>query len=165
MKTNRQTVILFRTKNTSYTYDALYDYVFDSEAGNILEAVEFDRFTKFPLSATEIIDEADRYLYEEGYIDEDDYYIRRVTPEAMEVLQKVLDLIAKNHNNDNLLINGRTVHTPIAILQEDRDYFNKTKRLSKRLIEWQREVIKAVNKNTLVAKKRLFYRQRKLNEY
>ena len=73
MKTNRQTVILFRTKNTSYTYDALYDYVFDSEAGNILEAVKFDGFTKFPFSAMDIIDKADRYLYEKGYIDEDDY--------------------------------------------------------------------------------------------
>ena len=142
MKKNRQTVILFRTKNTSHTYDALYDYVFDSEAGNILEAVEFDGFTKFPLSATEIIDEADRYLYEEGYIDEDDYYTGRVTPEAMEVLQKVLDLIAKNHNNDNLLINGRTVHTPIAILQEDIDYLNSNKELSNRLKEWLNEVKK-----------------------
>ena len=143
MERNRQTVILFRTKNTNYTYDTLYDYVFDSEAGNILEAVEFDGFTKFPLSATDIIDEADRYLYEEGYIDEDDYYTGCVTPEAIEVLQKVLDLIAKYHNNGNLLINGRTVHTPIAILQEDIDYFNETKKLSERLKEWLREVRKS----------------------
>ena len=150
METNRQTVILFRTKNTNYTYDTLYDYVFDSEAGNILEAVEFDGFTKFPLSATGIIDEADRYLYEEGYIDEDDYYTGRVTPEAIEVLQKVLDLIAKNHNNDNLLINGRTVHTPIAILPEDIDYFNETKRISERLREWLNQVLKSSQK-TLVA--------------
>lgn len=147
METNRQTVILFRTKNTNYTYDTLYDYVFDSEAGNILEAVEFDGFTKFPLSATDIIDEADRYLYEEGYIDEENYYTERITPEAMEVLQKVLDLIAKNHNNDNLLINGRTVHTPIAILQEDIDYFNETKELSSRLKKWLREVRKKSQKN------------------
>ena len=142
METNRQTVILFRTKNTTFTYDTLYDYVFDSEAGNILEAVEFDGFTKFPLSATDIIDEADRYLYEEGYIDEDDYYTGRVTPEAIEALQKVLDLIAKYHNNGNILINGRTVHTPIAILQEDIDYFNETKRISERLKEWLSEVKK-----------------------
>ena len=142
METNRQTVILFRTKNTNYTYDTLYDYVFDSEAGNILEAVEFDGFTKFPLSATEIIDEADRYLYEEGYIDEDDYYTGRVTPEEIEVLQKVLDLIAKYHNNGNILINGRTVHIPIAIYQEDIDYFNETKRISERLKEWLSEVKK-----------------------
>lgn len=142
METNRQTVILFRTKNTTFTYDTLYDYVFDSEAGNILEAVEFDEFTKFPLSATDIIDEADRYLYEEGYIDEENYYTECITPEAMEVLQKVLDLIAKNHNNGNILINGRTVHTPIAILPEDIDYFNETKRISERLREWLSEVKK-----------------------
>ena len=142
METNRQTVILFRTKNTTFTYDTLYDYIFDSEAGNILEAVEFDGFTKFPLSATDIIDEADRYLYEEGYIDEDDYYTGRVTPEEIEVLQKVLDLIAKYHNNDNLLINERTVHIPIAILQEDIDYFNSNKELSNRLKEWLSEVKK-----------------------
>lgn len=147
METNRQTVILFRTKNTNYTYDTLYDYVFDSEAGNILEAVEFDGFTKFPLSATDIIDEADRYLYEEGYIDEENYYTERITPEAMEVLQKVLDLIAKYHNNGNILINGRTVHTPIAILQEDIDYFNETKELSSRLKKWLREVRKRSQKN------------------
>ena len=147
METNRQTVILFRTKNTNYTYDTLNDYIFDSEAGNILEAVEFDGFTKFPLSATDIIDEADRYLYEEGYIDEDDYYTGCVTPEAMEVLQKVLDLIAKNHNNGNILINGRTVHIPIAILQEDIDYFNETKELSSRLKKWLREVRKRSQKN------------------
>ena len=146
METNRQTVILFRTKNTNYTYDTLNDYLFDSEAGNILEAVEFDGFTKFPLSATDIIDEADRYLYEEGYIDEDDYYTERVTPEAMEVLQKVLDLIAKNHNNGNLLINGRTIHTPIAILPEDIDYFNETKRISERLREWLNQVLKSSQK-------------------
>ena len=143
METNRQTVILFRTKNTNYTYDTLNDYLFDSEAGNILEAVEFDGFTKFPLSATDIINEADRYLYEEGYIDEDDYYTGCVTPEAIEALQKVLDLIAKYHNNGNILINGRTVHTPIAILQEDIDYFNETKKLSERLKEWLREVRKS----------------------
>lgn len=142
METNRQTVILFRTKNTNYTYDTLNDYLFDSEDGNILEAVEFDGFTKFPLSATGIIDEADRYLYEEGYIDEDDYYTGRVTPEEIEVLQKVLDLIAKYHNNGNILINGRTVHTPIAIRQEDIDYFNSTKELSNRLKEWLSEVKK-----------------------
>ena len=142
METNRQTVILFRTKNTNYTYDTLNDYLFDSEAGNILEAVEFDGFTKFPLSATDIIDEADRYLYEEGYIDEDDYYTGRVTPEEIEVLQKVLDLIAKYHNNGNILINGRTVHIPIAIRQEDIDYFNETKELSNRLKEWLSEVKK-----------------------
>lgn len=147
METNRQTVILFRTKNTNYTYDTLNDYLFDSEDGNILEAVEFDGFTKFPLSATGIIDEADRYLYEEGYIDEDDYYTGRVTPEAIEALQKVLDLIAKYHNNDNILINGRTVHTPIAIRQEDIDYFNETKELSSRLKKWLREVRKRSQKN------------------
>lgn len=142
METNKQTVILFRTKNTTFTYDTLYDYIFDSEAGNILEAVEFDGFTKFPLSATDIIDEADRYLYEEGYIDEDDYYTGRVTPEVMEVLQKVLDLIAKNHNNGNILINGRTIHVPIAILPKDIDYFNSNKELSNRLKEWLSEVKK-----------------------
>ena len=151
METNRQTVILFRTKNTNYTYDTLNDYLFDSEAGNILEAVEFDGFTKFPLSATDIIDEADRYLYEEGYIDEDDYYTGRVTPEEIEVLQKVLDLIAKYHNNGNILINGRTVHTPIAIRQEDIDYFNETKELSERLREWLSQVRKSSQENTLVA--------------
>ncbi|MBI0097269.1 MULTISPECIES: hypothetical protein [unclassified Snodgrassella] len=151
MERNRQTVILFRTKNTTFTYDTLYDYVSDSEAGNILEAVEFDGFTKFPLSATDIIDKADRYLYEEGYIDEDDYYTGCVTPEAMEVLQKVLDLIAKNHNNGNLLINGRTIHTPIIIVQEDIDYFNETKKLSERLREWLKQVHKSSQENTLVA--------------
>ena len=142
METNRQTVILFRTKNTTFTYDTLYDYVFDSEAGNILEAVEFDGFTKFPLSATDIIDEANRYLYEEGYIDENDYYTGRVTPEEIEVLQKVLDLIAKYHNNGNLLINERTIHVPIAIFPEDIDYFNSNKELSNRLKEWLSEVKK-----------------------
>lgn len=151
MERNRQTVILFRTKNTNYTYDTLNDYLFDSEDGNILEAVEFDGFTKFPLSATGIIDEADRYLYEEGYIDEDDYYTGRVTPEEIEVLQKVLDLIAKYHNNGNILINGRTVHTPIAIRQEDIDYFNETKKLSERLREWLSQVRKSSQENTLVA--------------
>ena len=148
METNRQTVILFRTKNTNYTYDTLNDYLFDSEDGNILEAVEFDEFTKFPLSAPNIIDEADRYLYEDlGYTDEDNYYTSRVTSEEIEVLQKVLDLIAKNHNNGNILINGRTVHTPIAIRQEDIDYFNETKELSSRLKKWLREVRKRSQKN------------------
>ena len=142
METNKQTVILFRTKNTTFTYDTLNDYLFDSEDGNILEAVEFDGFTKFPLLATEIIDKADWYLYEEGYIDEDDYYTGRVTPEEIEALQKVLDLIAKYHNNGNILINGRTVHIPIAIRQEDIDYFNETKELSNRLKEWLSEVKK-----------------------
>ena len=151
METNRQTVILFRTINTDFTYETLNDYILDSKAGNILEAVEFDGFTKFPLSATGIIDEADRYLYEEGYIDEDDYYTGRVTPEAIEALQKVLDLIAKYHNNGNILINGRTVHIPIAIYQEDIDYFNETKKFSERLREWLREVRKSSQKNTLVA--------------
>ena len=146
MEKKRQTVILFRIRNTTFNYETLYEYLSDSEAGNILEAVEFDGFTKFPLSATGIIDEADRYLYEEGYIDEDDYYTERVTPEAMEVLQKVLDLIAKNHNNDNLLIKGRTVHIPIIIQQEDIDYFNETKRFSERLREWRREVYKSSQK-------------------
>ena len=141
MEKKRQTVILFRTKNTNYTYDTLNDYIFDSKAGNILEAVEFDEFTKFPLSATNIIDEADRYLYEDlGYTDEDNYYTSRVTPGEIEVLQKVLDFIAKNHNKDNLLINGRIVHTPTVILQEDINYFNKTKKLSEHLREWLREV-------------------------
>jgi len=147
METNRQTVILFRTKNTTFTYDTLYDYVFDSEAGNILEAVEFDGFTKFPLSVTEIIDNASDYLFEEGYTDEDNYYTSRVTIGEIEALQKVLDFIAKNHNKDNLLINGRTVHIPIAIRKEDIDYFNETKRFSERLIEWQREVYKSSQKN------------------
>ena len=152
METNRQTVILFRTKNTDYTFETLYDYVSDSEAGNILEAVEYDKFKKFPFSAPNIIDEADRYLYEDlGYTDEDNYYTSRVTSEEIEVLQKVLDLIAKNHNNDNLLINGRTVHIPIAIRQEDIDYFNETKKFSERLREWRSEVYKSSQKNTLVA--------------
>ena len=143
MKTNRQTDILFRTINSDFSYEELYDYVSDAKAGNILEAVEYNIFRKFPHSANYIIDEADRYLNEElGYIDEDDYYTGRVTTEEIELLQKVLDLIAKNHNNDNLLINGRTVHTPIAILQEDMDYFNETKGLSNRLKEWLSEVKK-----------------------
>ena len=142
METNRQTVILFRTINTDFTYDTLNDYVFDSKAGNILEAVEYDKFTKFPLSAAEIIDNANNYLYEEDYTNEDYYYTSRVTPEEIEALQRVLDLIAKNHNNGNLLINGRTVHTPTVILQEDIDYFNETKKLSERLREWLREVRK-----------------------
>ena len=141
METNRQTVILFRTINTDFTYETLNDYVFDAKAGNILEAVEYNIFRKFPHSANYIIDEADRYLNEElGYIDEDDYYTGRVTTEEIELLQKVLDLIAKNHNNGNLLINGRTVHTPTVILQEDINYFNKTKKLSEHLREWLREV-------------------------
>ncbi len=151
METNRQTVILFRTKNTNYTYDTLNDYLFDSEAGNILEAVEFDGFTKFPLSATDIIDEADRYLNEElGCIEINDFYASSITAEEIELLQKVLDLIAKNHNNDNLLINERTVHIPIAILPEDIDYFNETKRISERLREWLNQVLKSSQK-TLVA--------------
>lgn len=142
METNRQTVILFRTKNTDFTYETLYDYVFDSKTGDILEAVEYDKFTEFPHSANYIIDEADRYLYEEGYIDEDVYYTELVTPEEIEVLQKVLDSIAKNHTKDPLLIKERTVHTPIAIRQEDIDYFNETKKLSNRLKEWLSEVKK-----------------------
>lgn len=142
METNRQTVILFRTINSDFTYEELYDYVSDAKVGNILEAVEYNIFRKFPHSAINTIDEAYRYLNEElGCIDVDDFYTRRITPETMEVLQKVLDLI-QNLNNDNLLINGRTVHTPIAILQEDMDYFNETKGLSKRLIEWLSEVKK-----------------------
>ena len=142
MKTNRQTIIFFRTKNTDFHYEELYDYVLDAKAGNILEAVEYNIFRKFPHSAIDIINETDWYLNEEGYSNEDDYYTERVTTEEIELLQKVLDLIAKNHNNDNLLINGRTVHTPIAILQEDIDYFNETKGLSKRLKEWLSEVKK-----------------------
>jgi len=147
MEKKRQTVILFRIRNTTFNYETLYEYLSDSEAGNILEAVEFDGFTKFPLSATDIIDEADRYLYEEGYIDEEDYYTGCVTPEAIEALQKVLDLIAKYHNNGNMLINGRTIHTPIIIVQEDIDYFNETKELSSRLKKWLREVRKRSQKN------------------
>ncbi|ORF37700.1 hypothetical protein [Snodgrassella alvi] len=147
METNRQTVILFRTKNTTFTYDTLYDYVFDSEAGNILEAVEFDGFTKFPLSATDIIDEADWYLNEElGYTEINNFYASSITTEEIEVLQKVLDLIAKNHNNDNILTNERTVHIPIAIRQEDIDYFNETKKLSERLREWLKQVHKSSQK-------------------
>ena len=142
MEANKQTVILFRIRNTTFNYETLYEYLSDSKAVEILEAVEFDGFIKFPFSATDIIDEANRYLYEEGYIDEDDYYTGRVTPEEIEVLQKVLDLIAKNHNNDNLLINERTVHIPIAILPEDIDYFNSNKELSNRLKEWLSEVKK-----------------------
>jgi len=151
MEANKQTVILFRIRNTTFNYETLYEYLSDSKAVEILEAVEFDGFIKFPFSATDIIDEANRYLYENGYIDEDDYYTERVTPEEIELLQKVLDLIAKNHNNDNLLINGRTVHIPIAIRKEDIDYFNETKRFSERLIEWRRDVYKSSQKNTLVA--------------
>lgn len=152
METNRQTVILFRIRNTTFNYETLYEYLSDSKAVEILEAVEFDGFIKFPFSATDIIDEANRYLYENGYIDEENYYTSRVTPEEIELLQKVLDLIAKNHNNGNLLINGRTVHIPIAIRKEDIDYFNETKRFSERLIEWRRDVYKSSQKNTLVAK-------------
>ena len=151
METNRQTVILFRTKNTDYTYETLNDYVFDAKAGNIFEAVEYDKFKKFPFSAAEIIDKTNDYLYEEGYIDEDNYYTGLVAPEEIEVLQKVLDLIAKNHNKDPLLINGRTVHTPIIILQEDIDYFNETKRLSERLREWLSQVRKSSQENTIAA--------------
>ncbi|PCL21057.1 hypothetical protein CPT77_03920 [Snodgrassella alvi] len=151
METNRQTVILFRTKNTDFTYETLYDYVFDSKTGDILEAVAYDKFTKFPFSAAEIIDNANNYLYEKGYTNEDNYYTGLVTPEEIEVLQKVLDLIAKNHNNDKFLINERTVHIPIAIRKEDIDYFNETKRFSERLIEWRRDVYKSSQKNTLVA--------------
>ena len=55
METNRQTVILFRTKNTDFTYETLYEYVPDSKTGDILEAVEYDKFTEFPHSANYII--------------------------------------------------------------------------------------------------------------
>lgn len=146
MEANKQTVILFRIRNTTFNYETLYEYLSDSKAVEILEAVEFDGFIKFPFSATDIIDEANRYLYENGYIDEENYYTERITPETTEVLQKVLDLIAKNHNNGNLLINGRTIHTPIIILQEDIDYFNETKELSSRLKKWLREVRKRSQK-------------------
>ena len=143
METNRQTVILFRTKNTTFTYDTLYDYIFDSEAGNILEAVEYNIFRKFPHSAIDIINESDRYLNEElGCIEINDFYASSITAEEIELLQKVLDLIAKNHNNDNLLINERTIHVPIAIFPEDIDYFNSNKELSNRLKEWLSEVKK-----------------------
>lgn len=146
METNRQTVILFRTKNTDFIYETLNDYVFDSKAEDILEAVEYDKFTKFPFSAAEIIDKANDYLYEEGCTYEDDYYTELVTPEEIEVLQKVLDLIAKNHNKDPLLINERTIHVPIAILPKDIDYFNSNKELSNRLKEWLSEV-KEISQN------------------
>lgn len=142
MEANKQTVILFRIRNTTFNYETLYEYLSDSKAVEILEAVEFDGFIKFPFSATDIIDEANRYLYENGYIDEENYYTERITPETTEVLQKVLDLIAKNHNNDNLLINERTIHVPIAILPEDIDYFNSNKEFSNRLKEWLSEVKK-----------------------
>ena len=143
METNRQTVILFRTLNSDFTYEELYDYISDAKVGNILEAVEYNIFRKFPHSAINIIDEADRYLNEElGCIEINDFYTSSITTEEIELLQKVLDLIAKNHNNDNLLINGRTVHTPIAILQEDIDYLNSNKELSNRLKEWLNEVKK-----------------------
>ena len=143
METNRQTVILFRTINTDFTYETLNDYIFDSKAGNILEAVEYNIFRKFPHSAINIIDEADRYLNEElGCIEINDFYTSSITTEEIELLQKVLDLIAKNHNNDNLLINERTIHVPIAILPKDIDYFNSNKELSNRLKEWLSEVKK-----------------------
>lgn len=143
METNRQTVILFRTINTDFTYDTLNDYIFDSEAGNILEAVEYNIFRKFPHSAIDIINESDRYLNEElGCVEINDFYASSITIEEIELLQKVLDLIAKNHNNDNLLINERTIHVPIAILPKDIDYFNSNKELSNRLKEWLSEVKK-----------------------
>ena len=147
METNRQTVILFRTINTDFTYETLNDYVFDSKAGNILEAVEYNIFRKFPHSAIDIINESDRYLNEElGCIEINDFYASSITTEEIELLQKVLDLIAKNHNNDNLLINERTIHVPIAIFPEDIDYFNSNKELSNRLKEWLSEV-KEISQN------------------
>lgn len=143
METNRQTVILFRTINTDFTYETLNDYILDSKAGNILEAVEYNIFRKFPHSAIDIINESDRYLNEElGCIEINDFYASSITTEEIELLQKVLDLIAKNHNNDNLLINERTIHVPIAILPKDIDYFNSNKELSNRLKEWLSEVKK-----------------------
>ena len=143
METNRQTVIFFRTINTDFTYETLNDYVSDSKAGNILEAVEYNIFRKFPHSAIDIINESDRYLNEElGCVEINDFYASSITIEEIELLQKVLDLIAKNHNNDNLLINERTIHVPIAILPEDIDYFNSNKELSNRLKEWLSEVKK-----------------------
>ena len=143
METNRQTVILFRTINTDFTYETLNDYILDSKAGNILEAVEYNIFRKFPHSAIDIINESDRYLNEElGCIEINDFYASSITIEEIELLQKVLDLIAKNHNNDNLLINERTIHVPIAIFPEDIDYFNSNKELSNRLKEWLSEVKK-----------------------
>lgn len=143
METNRQTVILFRTINTDFTYETLNDYILDSKAGNILEAVEYNIFRKFPHSAIDIINESDRYLNEElGCIEINDFYASSITIEEIELLQKVLDLIAKNHNNDNLLINERTIHVPIAILPEDIDYFNSNKELSNPLKEWLSEVKK-----------------------
>ncbi|WP_370578067.1 hypothetical protein ABX014_19620 [Snodgrassella alvi] len=143
METNRQTVILFRTINTDFTYETLNDYILDSKAGNILEAVEYNIFRKFPHSAIDIINESDRYLNEElGCIEINDFYASSITIEEIELLQKVLDLIAKNHNNDNLLINERTIHVPIAILPKDIDYFNSNKELSNRLKEWLSEVKK-----------------------
>lgn len=147
METNRQTVILFRTINTDFTYETLNDYILDSKAGNILEAVEYNIFRKFPHSAIDIINESDRYLNEElGCIEINDFYASSITPEEIELLQKVLDLIAKNHNNDNLLINERTIHVPIAILPKDIDYFNSNKELSNRLKEWLSEV-KEISQN------------------
>ena len=143
METNRQTIILFRTINTDFTYETLNDYILDSKAGNILEAVEYNIFRKFPHSAIDIINESDRYLNEElGCIEINDFYASSITIEEIELLQKVLDLIAKNHNNDNLLINERTIHVPIAILPKDIDYFNSNKELSNRLKEWLSEVKK-----------------------
>ena len=147
METNRQTVILFRTINTDFTYETLNDYILDSKAGNILEAVEYNIFRKFPHSAIDIINESDRYLNEElGCIEINDFYASSITIEEIELLQKVLDLIAKNHNNDNLLINERTIHVPIAILPKDIDYFNSNKELSNRLKEWLSEV-KEISQN------------------
>ena len=74
METNKQTELLFSTESTEKRYDKLEDFVSVSKPGDLLEAVEYSSFVDFPLSADDILDEADWALYcNDNYICSSNY--------------------------------------------------------------------------------------------
>ena len=143
MKTNNQTELLFSTESTEKLYEKLEDCVSVSIPGDLIEAAFYYSFVDFPLSADNILDWADRDLYfdDDNYTHERHYYTSNVSKEDKVALQKVLDLIARN-TSAGLKLKKQTRINRILILQEDIDYFNETKGLSNRLIEWLSEVKK-----------------------
>lgn len=143
METNKQTELLFSTESTEKRYDKLEDCVAVSIPGDLLEAAFYYSFVDFPRSADDILDEADSDLYfdDDNYTYEQNYYTSNVSEEDKAHLQKVLDLISRN-NSAGLKLKKQARINRILILEEDIDYFNETKGLSKRLKEWLSEVRK-----------------------
>ena len=143
METNKQTELLFSTESTEKLYEKLEDCVAVSIPGDLLEAAFYYSFVDFPLSADDILEEADWALYcdDDNYTYEQNYYTSNVSEEDKAALQKVLDLIARN-TSAGLKLKKQARINRILIQQEDIDYFNEAKGLSKRLKEWLSEVKK-----------------------